>query len=203
MQATGYQRPNRAGHTQHQEPKGTSKAADREAVFKVIDPKTMDKEEREAEEPEIPGLFLYSQLLLAVSKNDAKYATTGTPAKFWAVWREEVDKELAPIVNRRLRQSRRNGCSPIATGCAGPVRRVGKGAREVTAQDRALYGLCRPERLLELIWLCAVRRRREEDRPLPAVLHRQQDPGADPPARQRTAGGWAAWSGTRRAAASR
>ena len=31
---------------------------------------------------EIPHLFIFTQLLLAVSKNDALYATTGTPRKF-------------------------------------------------------------------------------------------------------------------------
>lgn len=37
---------------------------------------------RNQREDEIPNLFLYSQLLLARSKNEAKYATTATPAKF-------------------------------------------------------------------------------------------------------------------------
>ena len=31
----------------------------------------------------IPKLFLTVQLLLAVSKNEAKYGTVGTAAKFW------------------------------------------------------------------------------------------------------------------------
>jgi len=39
----------------------------------------------------IPQLFIYSQLLLAVGKNEAAYATTGTQAKFWAKWRERDD----------------------------------------------------------------------------------------------------------------
>src|SRR5205085_8503445 len=57
---------------------------------------------RNQREDEIPKLYLYSQLLLALSKNEAKYGTTGTPAKFWAVWREEVDRPLAPLINRPL-----------------------------------------------------------------------------------------------------
>jgi type I restriction enzyme R subunit len=38
----------------------------------------------------IPQLFVFNQLLLAASQNQAKYATTGTPTKFWAIWRDEL-----------------------------------------------------------------------------------------------------------------
>ncbi len=57
---------------------------------------------RNQKEDEIPSLFVYSQLLLAISKNDGKYATTGTPAKFWSVWREEMegfDQKVQELVN--------------------------------------------------------------------------------------------------------
>ena len=42
---------------------------------------------------EIPQLFAYSQLLMSVSGIDGKYATTKTPSKFWANWREEEIEE--------------------------------------------------------------------------------------------------------------
>ena len=38
---------------------------------------------------EIPQLFAYAQLLLAVSQTEGRYGTTVTAAKFWARWREE------------------------------------------------------------------------------------------------------------------
>ena len=37
----------------------------------------------------IPHLFKYVQLVLAGNTREVRYATTGTPAKFWAVWKEE------------------------------------------------------------------------------------------------------------------
>lgn len=37
----------------------------------------------------IQDLYAYSQVLLSISGTDAQYATTATPAKFWAIWREE------------------------------------------------------------------------------------------------------------------
>lgn len=37
----------------------------------------------------IPQLFKYAQIVLATNKNAVKYATAGTPKKFWTVWKEE------------------------------------------------------------------------------------------------------------------
>ena len=43
---------------------------------------------------EIPHLFAYAQVLLAVSVNEALYGTTATPiGLFWGAWNEEGDIE--------------------------------------------------------------------------------------------------------------
>ncbi len=109
---------------------------------------------RNQKDDEIPHLFLYSQILLALSKNEAKYATTGTPAKFWAVWREEspdFEKKLQELVNIPLTEAQ---VDKLFTENEWMVREkpaeYGTLKRQVTEQDRALYALCRPERLLEL-----------------------------------------------------
>jgi type I restriction enzyme R subunit len=78
---------------------------------------------RNQRDDEIPKLFCYAQLLLALSKNEAKYATVGTAAKFWAVWKEDVEKDVQAILG---------------------------GERLATPQDLAVYSLCRPERLMQL-----------------------------------------------------
>jgi type I restriction enzyme R subunit len=106
---------------------------------------------RNQRDDEIPKLFLYAQLLLVLSKNEAQYATTGTAAKFWAVWREDVDRELAPLISRRKSKQEDVGWlmqrfQSISEAQADYFR----GPREITAQDRAIYSLCRPERLLDL-----------------------------------------------------
>lgn len=41
----------------------------------------------------VPQLFLYTQLLLALARDKAEYGTTGTPRKFWTVWKESVRRE--------------------------------------------------------------------------------------------------------------
>ncbi|MCK4378253.1 MAG: type I restriction endonuclease subunit R, partial [Deltaproteobacteria bacterium] len=107
---------------------------------------------RNQKDEEIPHLFLYSQLLLALSKNEAKYATTGTPLKFWAVWREEErEKELQDLVNVSLSEAQMDKLF-IENKWLVRVKpaKYGSLKRQVTEQDRALYALCRPERLLEL-----------------------------------------------------
>lgn len=107
----------------------------------------------------IPRLFTYAQMVLAMNKNEAQYATAGTPAKFWSKWKEEVaDAELMPLLERSLPESVKASLFDLALTELG-VREettpylVG---RQVTEQDRALYALCRPERLLEMAWAYTV-----------------------------------------------
>jgi len=103
----------------------------------------------------IPKLFIYNQLVLALNKNSAKYATTGTDAKFWSVWKEpnmergerEFEK-LQELVNKTLAEDVISKIS--ATFDVKPD--MLEGNRLVTEQDKALFSLCRPERLLELAW---------------------------------------------------
>jgi len=111
---------------------------------------------RNQKEYEIPKLFFYSQLLLAVSTNEAKFATTGTPTKFWSVWRENTDgfeDEVQKYVNIQLSEVQVNKLfleNPwIAREKSEPYASI---RRMVTEQDKALYSLCRPERLLELMY---------------------------------------------------
>jgi type I restriction enzyme R subunit len=107
---------------------------------------------RNQRDDEIPKLFLYSQLLLAVSKNEAKYGTTGTALKFWSVWKEDVDAELAPYLTHN-----RHGNKADTSWLLSRFNQVNEeqaayftSPREITVQDRAIYSLCRPERLLDL-----------------------------------------------------
>lgn len=102
---------------------------------------------------EIPKLFIYSQLLLAISKNESKYGTVSTPLKFWSVWREKEDYEevLANVVNKPLSTERKE---KLFSERFNYVRKyfdsLEISERLVTEQDKAIYSLCRPERLLEL-----------------------------------------------------
>jgi type I restriction enzyme, R subunit len=107
----------------------------------------------------IPRLFTYVQTVLAVNKNEARYATIGTPAKFWSKWKEDVaDAELAPLLERPLPESVKASLFDLVLGGLGIGDDAGSylAHRMPTEQDRALYALCRPERLLEMAWAFTV-----------------------------------------------
>lgn len=107
----------------------------------------------------IPRLFTYVQMVLGVNKNEARYATVGTQAKFWSQWKEEVgDDELAPVLEPPLDESVKASLFDIAfqeleLGEPPAPYFVG---RRTTQQDRSLFALCRPERLLAMARLYSV-----------------------------------------------
>ena len=104
----------------------------------------------------IPRLFAYLQLVMGVNKNASKYATTGTPSKFWSVWRELSDKEqeVATLVNTPLQPEQKDVLfsSDFAAARKFFDALDTEGEKEVTEQDRAIYSLCRPKRLLEMAY---------------------------------------------------
>lgn len=75
----------------------------------------------------IPQLFKFAQLVVATNKNAVKYATAGTPKKFWSVWKEQDDEWL---------QTRLKALVPD---------------RIPTEQDRNIVSLFSSERVFELI----------------------------------------------------
>lgn len=75
----------------------------------------------------IPHLFKFAQLVVATNKNAVKYATAGTPKKFWSVWKEQDDEWL---------QTRLKALIPD---------------RMPTEQDRNIVSLFSRERVYELI----------------------------------------------------
>lgn len=103
---------------------------------------------------EIPELFAYAQLLLAVSHADGRYGTVHTPAKFWARWRDEEFNEahytslknspLSPPVKEALFADK-----------PAEVRRYFESlwAKKMlpTDQDRLLASLADRKRLLEFV----------------------------------------------------
>lgn len=110
---------------------------------------------RNQQEDGIPHLYKYSQILLALTSNKVQYATTGTPRKFWATWKEQKLKEfnLQVLVNKPLSDEQKD---KLFTDRFKYVRKyfdnIEAEGRLVTEQDKLLYSLCQPQRLLELMY---------------------------------------------------
>lgn len=112
---------------------------------------------RNQKSDEIPHLFTYSQLVLSVSTSDAHYATTHTAEKFWQVWKEEQDIEMT--VQGLINQPLDNDDQERLYNHRSKVRYIrayfdeqSRLGRLPTVQDKTLYALLRPARLLELIY---------------------------------------------------
>lgn len=117
---------------------------------------------RNQREDGIQKLFIYSQLLLALSTNEAKYATTGTSKEFWATWKEQFENNSEEVNFHKLLSGIKN--APLDAGTkkdlySSRYRYVAEYFEQlesnkifVNEQERLLYSLCRPERLLELIY---------------------------------------------------
>ncbi|WP_462166717.1 type I restriction endonuclease subunit R [Pseudoalteromonas sp. GB43] len=103
---------------------------------------------------EIPHLFAYSQLLLAVNGHDGLYATCGTPEKFWAKWKEEeiVEAEFIRLKNTGLSTEQLDAIFNHRPAAAKDeyLSLLAGGDLAVTEQDRLIISLLRPDRLLEM-----------------------------------------------------
>lgn len=117
---------------------------------------------RNQQDDGIQNLFIYSQILLSLSENEAKYATTGTKSEFWAKWKEQFktkeeefkfeeglkifrNQPLNNEVNNNLFSSR----FKYVKNCFNDFE---KEELTVSEQDELLYNLCNPERMLDLIY---------------------------------------------------
>lgn len=102
----------------------------------------------------IPQLFLYAQVLLALARDKAQYGTTGTIRQFWTVWKESsLDESIRELLKQPVDlQSLERLLSEPFIDVREEFLAVLKQGREVYEQDRLLYALCRPERLLELAY---------------------------------------------------
>lgn len=102
----------------------------------------------------IPQLFLYSQLVVALARDKAEYGTTGTARQFWTVWKEEgIDNYIQSLLSHGfVGEDTDRLLSGTFAGVRLKFEDVLSKGREVYEQDRLLYALCRPERLLDLAY---------------------------------------------------
>lgn len=101
----------------------------------------------------IMPLYVYNQLTLALATTMASYATVGAEPEFWSTWREGVqdNKEILRAINRPLDADTKDELfGDRFRYVRAHFDELERKGRLITEQDRYLYHLCRPERLLDL-----------------------------------------------------
>jgi type I restriction enzyme R subunit len=101
-----------------------------------------------------PRLFAYTQLLVGTNGKELKYGTTGTPNKFYAVWKEketekeELDKRVKNLIAKKIPAEIYSQILSDLNGFADTHKQ--KLDRLPTEQDRGVISLFEPSRLLDL-----------------------------------------------------
>ena len=101
-----------------------------------------------------PKLYTYTQLLVGTNGKDLQYGTTGTPNKFYAVWKEKgIDEELlngeiSKLIQKEISEEIYKQVLQDLNGYTdGHKQRTD---RLPTEQDRGVFSLFEPKRLLDL-----------------------------------------------------
>lgn len=109
---------------------------------------------RNQKNDEIPQLFAYAQLLLAINNTDGRYGTTKTLAKFWGKWREEkLDEQyFKTIKNTRIEaEEHKRLFADKEPSFNNHFDILWSKPQLPTEQDRLLISLLTKDRLLEFI----------------------------------------------------
>lgn len=117
---------------------------------------------RNQQEDGIRSLYVYSQLTLSIATQEAAYATNATPEKFWAKWQEKFSNDeeernfkskLQELKNKPLPSSIKE---QLFSDRFKYVRQYFDALEQEeilpTEQDNYLFGLCRPERLMDIVF---------------------------------------------------
>ena len=117
---------------------------------------------RSQQEDGIRNLYVYAQVIVSFACQQAAYATNATPEKFWSKWEEKfiTDEEeekyrndLQELKNRPLRIEQKE---KLFSERFKYVRQYFDDLEKEnilpTVQDKYIFGLCRPERLMDTIF---------------------------------------------------
>jgi type I restriction enzyme R subunit len=117
---------------------------------------------RNQQEDGIRSLYVYSQLTLSIATQEAAFATNATPEKFWAKWQEKFNSEEEERNYKTNLQELKNKPIPgfvkeqLFTDRFRYVRQYFDALEQEeilpTVQDTYLFGLCRRERLMDIVF---------------------------------------------------
>ena len=117
---------------------------------------------RSQQDDGIRGLYVYAQCILSLATDSAKFATNGTPEEFWSIWHEKFENKqqeqeykdtLLQLKNQQLSNDQKN---KLFAERFRYVRSYFDALESKTIlynkQDEYLFNLCRPERLMDLVF---------------------------------------------------
>lgn len=117
---------------------------------------------RSQQDDGIRSLYVYAQMVLSIATDTAKYATNGTTEEFWAIWDEKFETKaneqeynaiLQELKNKPLTAAQKNKLfADRFRYVRSHFDALESETIEPTLQDEYLYSLCRPERLMDLIF---------------------------------------------------
>ena len=117
---------------------------------------------RNQQEDGIRSLYVYSQIVMSIATQEAAYATNATPEKFWSKWEENFYSDVEEDKYRNDLQELKN--QPLSIDQKEKlfserfkyVRQYFDDLEKEnilpTVQDKYLVGLCKPDRLMDIIF---------------------------------------------------
>jgi type I restriction enzyme R subunit len=116
---------------------------------------------RNQQENGIRSLYYYSNVVIGLAVNEAKYATTATEKEYWSVWKEQFRSSIEEQSYLKTLQQLKNAPLPDNEKTVLFNERfervqhyfdqLEQETLVVTSQDKLLYSLCRKDRLLEIM----------------------------------------------------
>ncbi|GAB3018674.1 HsdR family type I site-specific deoxyribonuclease [Cyclobacterium sediminis] len=131
---------------------------------KIKDPidKSIEQHLRNQQEDGIRALYQYSNLVMGLATHEAKYATTATQKEFWSFWKELFKTKaeetawkdhLQELKNKPLPSNERTTLfKERYKNVWNYFQQLELEKQTVTEQDKLLFSVCQPKRLLDLFF---------------------------------------------------
>lgn len=117
---------------------------------------------RNQQEDGIRSMYYYSNLVIGLAVNEARYATTATSKEFWGVWKEQFRYNEDEQAYQQILQQLKNAPLPDNDRTVLFKERfqyvlqyfnqLEQEDLTITEQDKMLYSLCRKDRLLDIMY---------------------------------------------------
>ena len=123
--------------------------------------KGIEQHLRNQQDDGIRSLYLYSNIVMSIAVNDAKFATTATPKEFWSFWKELFktkqeqtlwEDTISEIKKKSVNKDDWNKLIDWHEKRNEFIANVVDNSETVTEQDKLIFSFCQPKRILDLMF---------------------------------------------------